>query len=61
MLLWRDQQMDNNLVPKTKITIDIEDTVLNQTKGGGGTTNVNVQTLISFTVQECIGIVGQAL
>jgi hypothetical protein len=60
VLLRGDQQMDKNLVLKTKITIDMVDTVLKHTKGDGGTTFVGVQTLISFTVLECIGVVGQA-
>jgi hypothetical protein len=52
--------MDNALVLKTKITIDITvDTVLNHTTGGGGTTLVVVQTLIGITVLECFGQVGQ--
>ena len=67
MIIWtdvvlrRDQQMDKNLVLKTKITIYIVDTVLKHTKGDGGTTLVSVQTLIGFTVMECIGVVGQAV
>ena len=66
MIIWTDvvlrwdQQMDKNLVLKTKITIDIVDTVLIDTKGDGGTTFVGVQTLIGLTVLECIGVVGQA-
>ena len=59
MLLRRDQQMDKNLVLKTKITIDIVDTVLIDTKGDGGTTVVIVQTLIMITVLEWTGSVGQ--
>jgi len=52
--------MDKDLVPKIKITIDIPlDTVLKNTKGGGGTTIVIVQTLIGLTVLECIGMIGQ--
>jgi hypothetical protein len=51
--------MDKNLVLKTKITIDIVNTVLIYTKGDGGTTIVGVQTLIGFTVLECIGVLGQ--
>jgi Na+/pantothenate symporter len=39
--------------------MEIVDTVLIDTKGDGGTTIVIVQTLISFTVLECIGILGQ--
>jgi hypothetical protein len=51
--------MDKNLVLKTKITIEIVETVLKHTKGDGGTTIVNMQTLIGCTVLECIGMVGQ--
>jgi hypothetical protein len=51
--------MDKNLVLKTKITIDIVDTVLIDTKGDGGTTIVIVQTLIMITVLEWTGSVGQ--
>jgi hypothetical protein len=51
--------MDKKLVLKTKITIDIVDTVLIDTKGDGGTTIVIVQTLIMITVLEWTGSVGQ--
>ena len=67
MIIWTDvvlrgdQQMDKNLVPKTKITIEIVETVLKHTKEDGGTTLVSVQTLIVITVMECIGVVGQAV
>jgi hypothetical protein len=53
--------MDKNLVLKTKITIDIVNTVLIYTKGDGGTTIVFVQTLIGFTVLECFGLIGHTV
>jgi hypothetical protein len=51
--------MDKDLVLKIKKTVERMNTVLNHTKGAGGTTVVFVQTLIGFTVMECVGVIGQ--